>query len=309
MDEFILYDPNVSGIIARLETSMRASFQDALERAGHYRQRIAAILEREGLPTDLSYLPLLESGYRTEAVSPTGAVGLWQFLRRTARYYGLRVDPYVDERCDPIRSTRAAARYLRDLQAQFGSWHLSLAAYNLGPARAARLRARLGVQTTAGITERRSLPLEARNYVSHFVAALQIARAPERHGFVRPHQLPVRYDVVRVPGSVSLRDVAAQAGVTPATIAELNPALLRRITPPDRRAYPVRIPRGAAQRFELACARMTGATAVAPPALRLVSGVAASRGDVAAVFAPPQASRRSKLTVIVAPDANAVRRS
>ena len=250
------------------------SFQDALERSGQYRTRIIAILEREGLPRELSYLPMVESGYRTKAVSSAGAVGLWQLVHATARGYGLRIDTYVDERRDPVRSTRAAARYLRDLHTQFGSWHFALAAYNLGPTRVARLVARRGNQAPEERSGQGPLPLASRNYVSRFVAAVQIAGAPERHGFAPPARTPKRYEVVRVPGSVGLRTVAALAGAPAAEIAELNPALVQRMTPPDRRGYPVRVPQGGKQRFELAYARMLGATGIddaPPPAPSLVT--------------------------------------
>jgi membrane-bound lytic murein transglycosylase D len=251
-EDLSMDDPRVIRFVAHYQTRMRASLQDALERSGQYRARIIAILEREGVPTDLAYLPLIESGFRTHAVSRAGAVGLWQFVPETGRRYGLRIDAYVDERRDPVRATRAAARYLRDLHAQFRSWHLSLAAYNVGPARVARLVARRGVRPDARLVAEDSLPLETRNYVSQFFAVVQIAHAPERHGFTRSAQSPTRYEVVRVRSSVSFRRLASLAGVSVAAIAELNPALVQRITPPDQRGYPVRVPRGTKERFGIA---------------------------------------------------------
>ena len=251
-EDLSMNDPRVIRFVAHYQTRMRAALQDGIERSGQYRARIIAILEREGLPTDLVYLPLIESGFRAHAVSRAGAVGLWQFVPDTGRRYGLRIDAYVDERRDPIRSTRAAARYLRDLHAQFRSWHLSLAAYNVGPARVARLVARRGAPPDARLAAADSLPLETRNYVSQFFAVVQIARAPERHGFTRSSQNPTRYDVVRVRSSVSFRRLASMAGVPVAQIAELNPALVQRMTPPDQHGYPVRVPRGTKERFELA---------------------------------------------------------
>jgi membrane-bound lytic murein transglycosylase D len=266
-EELSMDDPRVIRFVAHYQTRMRASFQDALERSGQYRTRIIAILEREGVPTDLAYLPLIESGFRTHAVSRAGAVGLWQFVPETGRRYGLRIDAFVDERRDPVRSTRAAARYLRDLHAQFRSWHLSLAAYNVGPGRVARLVARRGVWALARLLEEDSLPLETRNYVSQFFAVVQIAHAPERHGFTRSSQTPARYDVVRVRSSVTFRRLASLAGVPVAEIAELNPALVQRITPPDERGYLVRVPRGTKERFELADAPTTAVVvgAAVPP--------------------------------------------
>jgi membrane-bound lytic murein transglycosylase D len=174
-DDFALDDAQVVDLVSRFEWSRRAFFHDALERSGRYWTDIVAILADEGVPIELAYVPLIESGYRTSDVSPAGAVGLWQLTAATARHYGLRVDRHVDQRRDPRMSTRAAARYLRDLHATFGSWDLSLAAYNVGPARVAHaLRPRRGA-TTAALTR---LPRAARNYVAQFIAALRIAGAP-----------------------------------------------------------------------------------------------------------------------------------
>lgn len=253
-------DIRVNHFIESFQTRGRASFHDALERSGQYRVRIMAILEREGVPGDLSYLPLIESGYRTRAVSRAGAVGLWQLLPETGRRYGLRIDAYVDERRDPVRSTRAAARYLRDLHARFGSWHLSLAAYNVGPGRIARLIVRREPYIGVPMVAWESLPSAARNYVSQFVAASRIARAPEHHGFERLAQMPVRYDVVHVRPSLSFRAAASMAGASVAEIADLNPALVQRTTPPDGRGYPLRVPKGTKERFELADARLAPGT-------------------------------------------------
>ncbi len=174
-DDFVLDDAQVIDLVSRFQWSRRASFHDALDRSGRYWSDIVAILAAEGVPIELAYVPLIESGYRTGGVSPAGAVGLWQLTAATARHYGLRVDRHVDQRRDPRMSTRAAARYLRDLHATFGSWDLSLAAYNVGPARVAHaLRLRRG----ATITVLGRLPRAARNYVAQFIAALRIAGAP-----------------------------------------------------------------------------------------------------------------------------------
>ncbi len=230
----------------------RAFFQLALERYGFYRARVAAVLERERVPNDLAYLPLIESGYRPAAVSRGGAVGLWQLRVETARRYGLRMDSYVDERRDPIRSTRVAARYLRILHAAFGNWHLALAAYHIGLSRVARGMARRESNLRGPVTAWESLPRDGLDYVAAFLAASQVARAPKRHGFEGVEQTSsMRYDLVRVRPSLSFRAIAAAAGASAAEIANLNPELLQRTTPPDGRCYLLRVPKGGERHFGL----------------------------------------------------------
>ena len=253
--EFEVDHPRVADFVNSFQTRRRNFFQDALERSGKFRRRMTMILTREGLPAELSYLPLIESSYRNSAVSRAGAAGPWQFVRETARRYGLRIDGYVDERRDPLKSTHAAARYLRDLHAAFGNWHLSLAAYNSGQERVARTLQH-GVRTYWDMVERRSLPKETSDYVARFLAALQIMRAPESHGFTQPSCRPLQFDLVQVHRRLSFRTVAQMAGVSAADIAELNPALLQKVTPPDPGGYRVRVPKGTKQRFELAYAQM-----------------------------------------------------
>ena len=225
--EFTANHPRIEHFVTRFKLRRRESLQDALERSGKYRARLTAILVREGVPTELSCLPLIESGYRTGVVSPAGAAGLWQFTRGTGREYGLRIDRYVDERRDPVKSTHAAARYLRDLHQMFGSWQLSLAAYNVGAQRIAHVLERSEIRTYWDL--KGALPQETNDYVPLFLAALHIASAPEAHGFARPDYTPLQYDVVRVERSLSFRLVAQMAGVSVAHIAELNPALVRKV--------------------------------------------------------------------------------
>jgi membrane-bound lytic murein transglycosylase D len=275
--EFDADHPRVNDFVTSFQ-ARRASFQEALDRCGRYWGRVAVILAEEGLPIELAYLPLIESGYRTGAVSPAGAAGPWQFVAATGRAYGLRIDRYVDERRDPIRSTRAAARYLRDLHDMFGSWHLSLAAYNLGPARIARRLPSDGNRSFAGMVAAGSLPAETSNYVPQFLAAVRIAGAPEQHGFVRRQEQRFEYDTVLVRGGLGFRAIADLAGVSVAAIAELNPALLRQVTPPDLRRYAVRVPKGTKAGFALAYARLMDGGAPASDLL------ARARGDTSLAF-------------------------
>jgi membrane-bound lytic murein transglycosylase D len=240
--------PKVLGFVDLYQTSQRNYMSRSLVRASTYLSDVTTILADEGVPAELAYLPIIESGFQLNAVSRAGAVGPWQFMRMTGRRYGLRIDGYVDERRDPIRSTRAAARYLRDLYDMFGDWHLSLAAYNRGEAAIARVRERQNVSDYWEMTERGYLPRETSEFVPRFIAAMEIARAPEAYGFDVPVGFSQPSEQVHVDRPISLRTVAKLSGTRVGAIEDLNPALQRGVVPPG--GYPVRLPSGAGPRFE-----------------------------------------------------------
>lgn len=248
--------PKVDAFVLDYETRSRGFFERALDRSRRYVERMAAILTEEGVPRELAYLPLIESGFNNAAVSPAGAVGPWQFISATGRRYGLRIDRYVDERRDPDKSTRAAAQYLKDLYNMFGDWHLSLAAYNTGEYRVARTMDREGTDSYWDMMENRDLHRETCDYVPRFLAALTIAQSPEAHGFESPSPAPIEYEQVEVDRSVSLRTIAELSGSSETEIKDLNPALVRGVTPPDATGYPVHVPTGTKDQFQVAYARM-----------------------------------------------------
>jgi len=245
--------PRVARLVAHFE-SQRDFFEGARLYRQRYGHRISAILREEGLPPELAHLPLIESAFSPHAVSPAGAVGLWQLVAGTGRRYGLRIDRYVDERRDPVKSTRAAAKYLKDLHAMFGDWHLSLAAYNSGEHAIAQLLVRHPSFTYWDLRQRGYLCAETADFVPKFLAAAQIAESPEAHGFSAVTEEPLRYDIVRVKRSLSLATVAVLSGTSASTIKELNPALHRGIVPP--RGYALRVPKGAKQAFRTAYAAL-----------------------------------------------------
>ncbi len=166
------------------QASHRRFMTRALARSQLYLPTVSAILARRGVPTELAYMPIIESGYRCDAVSPTGAVGPWQFIRSTARRYGLRIGRGVDERKDPIRSTDAAARYLSDLYERFGDWNLALAAYNSGEGEIEEAIARSGATSFWELAPH--LRHETRRFVPQVLAAAVIGQAPRRYGFYVP---------------------------------------------------------------------------------------------------------------------------
>lgn len=229
----------------------RARFVIWLGRLARYEGMIRNRFRLAGIPEDLVYLGIIESGYSNTAVSRANAVGMWQFMSYTARAYGLRVDTWVDERRDPFRATDAAARHLADLYGEFGSWYLAAAAYNGGAGRVLRGLRRLATtpeaasdETFFDLSARRYLRRETRDYVPKLIAAAIIAKAPVRYGFDSiPYLAPLVFDEIAVPAQTGLDVIAELADTTARAIMELNPHFVRGATPPGEGAI-VRVPRG-----------------------------------------------------------------
>lgn len=224
-----------------------------LERSGKYGPLIQAELRERGMPEDLLYLALIESGFSPVAYSSASASGIWQFIAETGRRYGLEVNGVVDERRDPIKSTEAALDYLQEMHDRFGSWYLAAAGYNTGENRVGRImREMYGTERGTDahfwkIAPR--LPRETRDYVPLMLAAGHIAKEPAKYGFTAlEYQEPLAYDVTWVPGEVSLETVAQAVAVPVDSIAGLNTHLIAGMTP-DGRAWPVRLPAGTAEEF------------------------------------------------------------
>ncbi|MDH3734532.1 MAG: LysM peptidoglycan-binding domain-containing protein [Gemmatimonadota bacterium] len=223
-----------------------------LERKGRYEPMIREKLRDRGMPQDLIYLSLIESGMSPNAYSRAAAVGLWQFIRSTGRMYDLEVSFWVDERRDPELATEAALSYLSDLHDRFGSWYLAAAAYNGGPGRVSRGLARTGGGTFWDLADARLLRSETRNYVPKIIAAAMIGHDPERYGFERlVSDEPIEYEIVSVPDATSFDVLAEAAGTDEETIRDLNPQFPQKVTPPDRRVD-LKVPDGSGERFQLA---------------------------------------------------------
>ncbi len=231
------------------QTDGRENFELWLARSGRYEAFMREEFRTAGLPEDLVYVSLIESGFSPRAYSRSHAVGLWQFIASTGRLYDLEISYWVDERRDPVASTRAAARHLKDLYETFGSWYLAAAAYNAGAARVRRSIRRTGSENFWDIAETRYLRRETRNYVPKLMAAALIAKEPARYGFSEVEYFePMRFQEAEVPDATSLDVVAEAAGVTLADVQALNPHVLRGVTPPGR-AFPVRVPPGTRETF------------------------------------------------------------
>ncbi|CAM3228613.1 LysM peptidoglycan-binding domain-containing protein [Rhodothermus bifroesti] len=231
-----------------------------LSRAETYFPMIEQIFAEEGLPDELKYLAMIESGLNPRARSRAGAVGMWQFMAGTARLYDLQITPWVDERMDPEKSTRAAARHLKDLYAMFGDWHLALAAYNAGAGRVQRAlnqAARQPRQTSRSFWDIYTyLPRETRNYVPMFIATALLASNPATVGLTPEPGPRYEYDYVPIYGMFSLEEIAQMAGTDVLTLRALNPELRTNMLPPTRGPYFIRLPLGSYARFAEEYARL-----------------------------------------------------
>ena len=225
-----------------------------LQRMPRYEPMIRAKLRENSVPEDMVYLALIESGYSNTAVSRARATGMWQFMKGTAKLYGLRIDSWVDERRDPVRATDAAARHLADLRDRFGSMYLAAAAYNAGAGKVGRGLRRMGDDEDDEednpdaaffrLYDTRFLRRETKDYVPKLIAAALIAKQPEKYGFVRPADIvPLAYDSIVVPDATGLDVLARLADTSVAALRELNPHFLRLVTPPRHEAV-VRLPAG-----------------------------------------------------------------
>jgi membrane-bound lytic murein transglycosylase D len=218
----------------------RTTFHRWVKRSGQYRMTTLKILKEEGMPLELVNLALIESGFNPNAYSSAHAVGMWQFIRSTARLYGMRVDWWVDERRDPVRATRAASRYLRDLYTAFDNWELAMAAYNTGQRGVERAMKRSRSDNYWEL----SLPRETRDYVPKFMAACIIMANPGAYDFDLEYDPPIEFEEISVAPKTSLAVIASCAGAESKYITVINPHLIRECAPDGDGNYGVRIPRG-----------------------------------------------------------------
>lgn len=240
----ILLNDAVLSCIDLYQGPLRDWFGEALARGGRYLPRIREVFASEGIPQDLAYVALVESAFKTQALSRAKAKGVWQFIPATGRRYGLSQDWWIDERSDPDKSTRAAAQYLKTLHTMFGDWNLALAAYNAGEGKVRRGINRTGTEDYWELRGTRALARETKNYVPMIHAAIVVAKAPDKYGFEITPESPVAFDTVTLDRAVDLRVVAECAGSGVDVVRALNPEL-RRLATPANRSFALKVPEGA----------------------------------------------------------------
>lgn len=256
----LMMTDQVAGYINYFSTRGKGTLEHGLERSGLYRPMIERVLKEEGVPQDLIFLAQAESGFHPYAVSRVGARGIWQFMGSRARGYGLHRDTWVDDRQDPEKSTRAAARHLKDLYNQFGDWYLAMAAYNSGPGTIQSAVKRTGYADFWELYRRNVLPKETRNYVPIILAETIMAKNPAQYGLDVVPEPALAYDTVKIDYPVDLRLVAECADVPLAELQDLNPSLLRLVTPKGH--FDLHLPVGATDKYQSAIASI-------PPDMRV----------------------------------------
>ena len=246
----IVMDPSVQTHIRYFNTAIHGRFEQWLFRLSRYKPLVESIFTEFQLPSDLVYLSLVESGFNPYAYSRAKATGPWQFMKGTAKVYGLRVDSYVDERRDPIKSTVAAARYLRDLYDLFGAWPLAMAAYNAGEGKVMRALHKAQVESFSEISKTRLIRRETKEYVPRFMAATIIARNPDRYGFTQESAEPHQFDEAIITRPLHFRAISNATGIPYEELRLLNPELRRDATPPGDETYHLKVPVGTKAKVE-----------------------------------------------------------
>ena len=241
----VTYNKKVQKWVKYFQTRGKPSLTKWISRSSRYKRTMQRTLKRKGLPHDLFYIAMIESGLSPRATSHAQAVGYWQFIRPTAHRYGLRVNWWLDERRDFSKSTIAAASYLGDLYKMFGSWYLTASAYNMGEGRLKRLIKKHKISNFWQLAQKEDFPRETREYIPKIIAAMIIAKAPKLYGFKTIHPMtPHLYEFFHVPGGTDLVNLAHFLGIHKNTLSRLNPELTKGFIPKFVDQHRIRIPKG-----------------------------------------------------------------
>jgi membrane-bound lytic murein transglycosylase D len=243
----LVRNKQVDQFIEFFQTKGKKQFQIWLNRYIEYGELIGEILREEDMPQELIFLAMIESGLNPRAYSKANAAGIWQFIYSTGKSFGLKRTWYVDERRDPIKSTHAAADFLKGLYQEFDHWYLAMAAYNCGEG---RVRRAIRLHQTSDFWQLHSLPRETRNYLPYYLAAAIIGRAPDQYGFSSNASSikPFEFDLVKINQSADLTVIARSAGINLKTLKLFNPELRQSATPSEG-SYSLRIPKGRKETF------------------------------------------------------------
>ena len=268
----------------------RGTIERGLERVGRFQPMIDKILKEEGVPLDLIYVCQAESAFEPRAVSRAQAKGMWQFISSRGKEYGLRQTWWIDERSDPEKSTRAAARHLKDLHQEFGDWYLAMAAYNSGPVRVHRALERTGADNFWTLAEKRALPRETINYVPNILALTIIGKNPEKYGFNVAPAAPLETERVQVDKATDLRVIAEAINLPVEELRSLNTHILRWTTPPDDLDFQLILPKGCSEKFNEQIASLPESKRV------LFREHVVKKGDTLGVIAKKYGTTVSQLT-------------
>ncbi len=268
----------------------RSTIAAGLERAGRYQPMIEQILKQEQVPLDLIYLAQAESAFQPRALSRAKAKGMWQFISSRGKEYGLRQTWWIDERSDPEKSTRAAARHLKDLYQEFGDWYLAMAAYNAGPVRVERALAKTGADNFWTLAEKKALPRETINYIPNILALTIIGKNPEKYGFDVAPAAPLETERVPVDKATDLRVIAEAIDLPLDNLRDLNTHVLRWTTPPDDGEFELVLPKGYSEKFNQQIASLPASKRV------LFREHVIRKGDTLGVIAKKYGSNVRELT-------------
>lgn len=249
----VTYNKKVGAWISFFQTKGKNFFREWLEKSTKYMPLLQSELRKSGLPTDLAYMVMIESGFSNHAISSAQAVGPWQFIETTGKNYGLKKNWWLDERRDIQKSTQAAIRYLSDLKNEFGSWYLVAASYNMGENGLRRQIKRYGTSDYWQLVKLGALPQETQDYVPKILAALMISKAPNLYGFREiAAQYPLQFEQMWAPGGTDLDQLADYLNITRKSMKDLNAELLLGYIPRQAAGHTIRIPAGSlrlAQQF------------------------------------------------------------
>lgn len=241
----VTYNKKVANWISFFQTRGKNFFRNWLEKSSKYMPLLQSELRKAGLPTDLAYMVMIESGFSSTAVSHAQAVGPWQFIESTGKSYGLQKNWWLDERRDIRKSTQAAIRYLKDLKREFGSWYLVAASYNMGENGLRRQIKKYGTNDYWELVKYKALPQETQDYVPKILAALMIAKAPNLYGFRDlDAQYPLQYEMVFAPSGTDLENLANHLNITKQAMKDLNAELVLGYIPKQVSGHYIRIPKG-----------------------------------------------------------------